>query len=230
MDLAPLVLTALAIIFILQIFTIVQVRRISALVKNSGEKTPETFKRSDKRYRNARDRGQNRKSQKAGTQNKGDVPVSSVEKSLRDINLRLKNAERDQERARKKLGSNSDSDRRRGKGMKRIKRHSRDRKQNQRGTPSKEFQLKQKNNSSSSSPVEEVSLESLSAPAPQEQKPNNTPTSDESFGRGNRITVKRRNLESKLKDETSEQNSAEVSTDYTATETSREQEISFGRR
>lgn len=259
---APLVLTALGIIFILQIITIIQVVRISALVKNKRERTHEQTRKPVKKYRNARESQKPNKHQARSPQPKGKPPVTSVDKSLRDINLRLKNAERDQERARKKLGgsdsqdsgrkSGRDRDQGRNRGRDRdrdqgrdrdrdqgrnrdrdrskkpIQRRNRDSNQNFQRKPSTETAGVQPPQSAlpTSSPVEEVSLDSLKTAPVSEPNVNVTNSSENNFGRGTKISVKRRTLEDTPQEETSIEQSAVVND----TPASEEQEINFGRR
>lgn len=236
MVLAPLVLTAVGVIFIMQIITIIQIGKITKLVRNRQERQSEPFRTSTKKHMASQDAKKYKKNQAGGGfQSKEKKAVTSVEKSLRDINLRLKNAERDQERARKKLGGgpSRDSDRRPDKGRKQIKRHrrdrdrDRDRKQNlQRRTPN-DVSNNQTRLSQPSSQTEEVSLESLkAAPVPnQNQTPANS--GDQGFGRGSQITVKRRTLESKTREDAPQEQPAEVTSNTSTSET---QDVSFGRR
>lgn len=232
MDLAPLVLTALGIVFIIQILIIIQIIRINALLGNlRGSKSEFSSQKSSKKDRSFRRDTKVNKKQAAESRPKTQAPVSSVEKSLRDINLRLKNAERDQERARKKLsvsdsrGSGKRSDRERGK--KPIKRRGQQKGQKfQKKAPPKHQKVKTRTPvSPPPSTSEEVSLDSLK-PAQlsvSDAKVINSP--EENFGRGSKVIVKRRSL-SNSKENGSDERPAEVN----GSETSEEQKISFGRR
>lgn len=234
---APLVLTALGIIFFLQIITIIQVVRISALVKNKRERIHEQTQKPVKKYRNTRERGKPQKQQAVTPQPKGKPPVTSVEKSLRDINLRLKNAERDQEKARKKLGgSNSqDSGRKSSRDRDQGRNRGRDRDRDQGGNqdrdrskkpiqrrnqnPNQNFQRKTSTKSvdvqspqsvlPTSSAVEEVSLDSLKTAPVSNQEAKVTSPAENDFGRGAPVAVKRRTLESEPKQEMSDEKAAE---------------------
>jgi hypothetical protein len=108
MDLAPIVITALAIIIILQIISIIlMVKGKKAVVKPepagivpvSNDNRDFRKKREDNRF-NKRPVIDQRERPFVPPQPQ---PVDHVEKSLRDINLKLKNAERDQESARRKI-------------------------------------------------------------------------------------------------------------------------------
>lgn len=226
MDFAPIVSTALGIVFILQIIIIVQV---SSLIKRfkSGE-TDIPTSRPVKTNRSLKEGKRDKRSQETETQ----APVSSVEKSLRDINLRLKNAERDQERARKKLSVSDSRGPRKKPGRDRqrkpIKRRESGRKnQNFRGKPASSTRDEKTSNTVQPSP-------SKKEEAPQDQvKQTPTPviqsdsSSELGFGRGNKITVKRRTLENEKPEEKSPD---EQPSTGEVTESEKEQNISFGRR
>ncbi len=111
MDLATIVITASAVIIILQtvlIVLFVTSRRIAPKPEAPGV-APVTLdnrdfrkKRDDNRF-NRRPPVDQRQKPVAAPAVPSTQPVDHMEKSLRDINLRLKNAERDQENARKKI-------------------------------------------------------------------------------------------------------------------------------
>jgi hypothetical protein len=111
MDVATIVITASSIIIILQVVSIILIAKNK---KNVVEKvevplaqpTQTTYEQKDFRKRREDNRFNRRppveqKPKPAAPQQP--QAVDYVEKSLRDINLRLKNAERDQENARKKI-------------------------------------------------------------------------------------------------------------------------------
>jgi hypothetical protein len=113
---------ATLLVAVLQIVTI-------SLIKSTNKKVDElaaqksNFAHND-RDRNSRDFRQQQNNRRPGTDSKqqqkpqnqpvtpstGPSSVEQVEKSLRDINLKLKNAERDQENARKKIQTNYPKD------------------------------------------------------------------------------------------------------------------------
>ena len=108
MDLAPIVITASAIIIILQIVSIILIvtNKKKAVAKPDSGVNPVNNDNRDFRKRH----DENRFSKKPVFEQRPkpftppQAPaVDHVEKSLRDINLKLKNAERDQENARRKI-------------------------------------------------------------------------------------------------------------------------------
>jgi hypothetical protein len=112
---------ATLIVVILQIITISMLRSTRKMVREFAEKKTGNSFNNERRDREVR---QNQKrsgtdnknrSQQSGSNNATSATVDPVEKSLRDINLKLKNAERDQEYARRKIQDNfsKDSSRRR---------------------------------------------------------------------------------------------------------------------
>jgi hypothetical protein len=111
MDSASIVYTALGILFIMQCITLAAVISIKRTEEKGQEKRdtagPAPFPRD--RERDQRDRERERRGPRPDNrpqQHGQPVPqpsTSSVDKSLREINLRLRNAERDQERARRHI-------------------------------------------------------------------------------------------------------------------------------
>jgi len=109
MDLATIVILSSAIIIILQIIAIaliVKGKKPAALPEPVAVPAPAAGDNRD--FRKRRDENQfNRRPAQDSRPRQPSTPepqpVDHVEKSLRDINLRLKNAERDQENARKKI-------------------------------------------------------------------------------------------------------------------------------
>ncbi len=111
MDVATVVLTASSIIIILQVVSIILIVKTKKVSVEKQEAVPAQPAQSPYDQRDFRKRSDdNRFNRRPGFEQK-QKPVASqphqavdhVEKSLRDINLRLKNAERDQENARKKI-------------------------------------------------------------------------------------------------------------------------------
>lgn len=226
MDLAPVVSTALGIVFILQIIIIIQVSSLMKRVK--GGKPDFPVSKPFKKDHSIKEGRKDKRPQETETQ----APVSSVDKSLRDINLRLKNAERDQERARRKLSAHDS----RGPGKKggregqrrSIKRRDGGRKnQNFREKPAPRIHDKKPSDTFQPPP-------SIKEEAPQEQTKQasapvlqNDSSPDQGFGRGSKIIVKRRTLEN---GKTEEKISDEKPSAIEVNETEKEQNISFGRR
>ena len=226
MDYAPIVTTALGVVFILQIILIIQV---SSLIKRMKGRKPEIPAAKPFRKDRSRQEGQKIKRQQTV---ESKAPASSVEKSLRDINLRLKNAERDQERARKRL---STADTRSFKkkpakeGIKKsIKRREGGRKKPniREKTSFKPRQERAPDTFQSPPPVKKEAPQDLiiQTPAPVSQSEISP---EQGFGRGSKITVERRNLENG-KTEEKIPDGQPSAVDVIETET--EQNISFGRR
>jgi hypothetical protein len=112
MDLATIVITASAIIIILQtvlIVLFVTSRRIvpkpeaPGVAPVTGDNRDFRKRRDENRFNRRPPVDQRQKPVPAPAAAPSAQPVDHMEKSLRDINLRLKNAERDQENARKKI-------------------------------------------------------------------------------------------------------------------------------
>ena len=101
MDVSVINLVALGIVFITQIILIAQVsdlKKKRTIERNSGNRSNRPDHRS-KDQRNKPRIQNNRKEKQSAPSSK----INSVDKSLRDINLRLKSAERDQEKSRQEL-------------------------------------------------------------------------------------------------------------------------------
>jgi len=117
MELATTVLIASSVVvLILQIITIAMVVGLKNKVKGLAEEKPAPSQGGERHDRRDQDFRRNRRPQEQRPGNKPQVtsPVADpVEKSLRDINLRLKNAERDQEFARKRMNESFQKDGRR---------------------------------------------------------------------------------------------------------------------
>ena len=122
MDLAAIITTL--VVVVLQLITVSLIIRTRKMVTELANKK-DTGPVHNDRPRRDRDLRQSRKptqdfKQKSQSPNTTSAGVDPVEKSLRDINLKLKNAERDQENARRKIHDNfsKDNSRRRdgGKG------------------------------------------------------------------------------------------------------------------
>lgn len=111
MDVATVVLTASSIIIILQVVSIILIVKNKKVPVEKPEAVPAQPAQSPYDQRDFRKRrDDNRFNRRPGFEQKqkpvAPAPpqaVDYVEKSLRDINLKLKNAERDQENARKKI-------------------------------------------------------------------------------------------------------------------------------
>ena len=112
MDVATIVLTASSIIIILQVVSIVLIiknKKSAALplaVPSAAQPVQTSYDQRDFRKRRDENRFSRRPPMEQRPKPAAPQPpqaVDYVEKSLRDINLKLKNAERDQENARKKI-------------------------------------------------------------------------------------------------------------------------------
>jgi hypothetical protein len=213
MDLAPYVLTSIGIVFIMQIVTIILIVKALSSAGKRQDTSP-----SFSQQKNRKDKGMhNRKSQSrpaaSGGQQQG-ASATSVDKSLREINLRLRNAERDQERARKTaqhaapVQGDSRRDRRKG-------RHSDKRRQNRNNWPNRDRDQRRDENRPSENrppqnrrpenrqpenrppqtpPAEKKSAE-IPKPEPIEaQAPAAVEPQQESLEHGRKVTVKRRVL------------------------------------
>lgn len=104
-------ITTLIVVVILQIIILANQQKNSKLIKefvaNRAKHHPDRDRSNDRRdnnFRQQRNNQQNNNQRGAAPQSStSPAAVDNVEKSLRDINLKLKNAERDQEVARKRL-------------------------------------------------------------------------------------------------------------------------------
>jgi hypothetical protein len=119
MDLAPIVITALAIIIILQVISMILIVKGKRAVVKPESTVVAPVVVDDRDFRKKRDENRFVKRPQNDQRPRQFTPppptplspptppsppqVDPMEKSLRDINLRLKNAERDQESARKKI-------------------------------------------------------------------------------------------------------------------------------
>jgi hypothetical protein len=108
MDLAPIVITASAIIIILQVVSIILIVRNRKTVVKPETAGVNPVNNDNRDFRKKRDDNRFNKRPVIDQRPRPFTPpqpqaVDHVEKSLRDINLKLKNAERDQENARRKI-------------------------------------------------------------------------------------------------------------------------------
>lgn len=124
MELAVIIATIFVVI--LQIITIAKVSSLKKTVSDQGEKVGQLVSSAEKAQQERKDRDfRNQNNRRPGNDNRpprtsqpqsqqAQTPaagsVDTVEKSLRDINLKLKNAERDQEFARRKVHENLSKD------------------------------------------------------------------------------------------------------------------------
>jgi hypothetical protein len=226
MDLASVVSTALGIVFILQIIIIIQVSSLMKRIKSGKPDFPTA--KPFKKERNIKEGKKAKRPQEPEKQ----APVTSVEKSLRDINLRLKNAERDQERARKKLSVPDSRGPRKKPGRdgqrRSIKRREGGRKnQNYRERPAARTHDKKTSDTfKPSPPIKEETPQELIKQTPAPVSQSNS-SSEQGFGRGSKVTVKRRTLEN---GKNGEKSPDEKPSAVEVTKTEKEQDISFGRR
>ncbi len=257
MDLASLVLTALGLVFLLQIVIILQIKKINTILQTrQGKRSGPTSEKYPRKDRKPRENKKTVKQQVSNTPPKKHAQISSVDKSLRDINLRLKNAERDQEKARKKLSvkEKKDSERKTGREQGRNQNRSRGKDRDQNRNKDRDQSKNQnrgrdkdqnRNRDRVRKPIQRRNRDSdkdakknVPADAPGNQKPQSvlppSPTREEvspdspittpvinpevkvpapansSFGQGAPIAVKRRNLESKPKEEKPEVAASEI--------------------
>lgn len=108
MDLAPIVITASAIIIILQVVSIILIVGNRKTVVKPEPTGVNPVNNDNRDFRKRRDDNRFNKRPVIDQRPRPFTPpqpqaVDHVEKSLRDINLKLKNAERDQENARRKI-------------------------------------------------------------------------------------------------------------------------------
>lgn len=235
MELALIAIIIAAIVLLLQIVSIAQITGIrrSLGTPRDGRPAPmqhgDRFEKRNQDFRRHERRpfsDQNQRPQ----QHASPAPVDPVEKSLRDINLRLKSAERDQESARRRMqegfprgdnnrhrddhgrGGNRDRDRNYNRDHRRDNWQDRNRSggfQQQQPAPAAPQQPR-------SEPVVEKKPVDLPAPEPQAPVQQIPPqdlqetivsdfNADQNLQHGRKIIVKRRTL----KDESAEETSAE---------------------
>ncbi len=232
MESAALVLATLAVVIILQIITIALVTRKKPSRSQSGPRPNyiQPGERNEKReYDNRRNNKrtfQDNRTRQPQQPQKEPSSIDPVEKSLRDINLKLKNAERDQEQARRKVqeftkdnnGSNNRSENgnrsdRHDRGSRRNNRDRRDNRDQRRGN----YQERQNREAPRASenpaaPVAEVTepvaveqnVPVITEPTVENTAPATTPelvandvgVSDDNLQHGRRFAVKRRQLKS----------------------------------
>jgi len=258
MTLAAILTTLLVVI--LQIITISLLRDTRKKVRELAEQKPVTpsynGERRDRDFKaNRRPNQENRQKPQASVTSSTTANVEQVDK-LRDINLKLKNAERDQEFTRKKMQDNflKDSNRRRenGKGGNRDHRHG-DRRNNwqDRNRRDQNSQVQQSAQESSPSEIKEEIAKTSQIEQAQIQKtasvtPSSTPElipsdfgSEENMQHGRRFSSKRRfsSEESRSDSIGSENSSSEQMHEATqdndsenSTEKNADAEIKFGRR
>lgn len=265
MVLAPLVVTALVVIIFLQVITIVKINMVAAKFDQKsddrkqvlGPTAPKQEKRRDNREN--RDKRKNKRNDNNAQTQKQNSVTSSVDRSLRDINLRLKNAERDQEKMRKKLNDGDSKNSKKNTDKERSNRHLKRRSFNNHNNHNNHSaDNNNKKNETSSAAVnvpQSISLpikENSMLATENEKKANTGPHNndhenrDDNFGRNNKIVVKRRMLNDA--DENGNNENAEkehnghndetlngafvdaAKSQETEPSFSSDQEISFGRR
>lgn len=256
MESAALVLTALAIVVILQIITIALVlSNKKQNRRNTKESRPVNnpgHQRAEKRDNRRNSRRPNQDNRSRSNQQKESASIDPVEKSLRDINLKLKNAEKDQENARRKMQENSsDSNERRNdrndrRGNRRNNNNRRDRnKNNHQDRRSRDSRSNGNTSEASEKPADfnKVRNEApVNVAEPVNEKKPDTPelvphdlgVSEENLHHGRKFAVKRRQLSDSAEDKGSESiddvitkdDKIEVEFDSRPAES----EIKFGRR
>ncbi|HLV32711.1 MAG TPA: hypothetical protein VKY57_14165 [Chitinispirillaceae bacterium] len=227
-------------VVILQIITIVLILSTLKSVRELAKRKVSLSHNNSYKNRRDRDHKNNKRSSQDNTQrnhnqrSSGNSSTDPVEKSLRDINLKLKNAERDQEFARKKIKDNfsKDHSHRRDKNSNRRDRRGKwpDRNQPDHAVSSSNKNDFSRKTSPKSSPVKEtVSLPEI---VPQD-------FGKEELQHGRKVVVKRRMLKdeenkhennvSQISDTNTDVNNISESFDEKSSlETSGE--IKFGRR
>jgi hypothetical protein len=234
-------------VVVLQIITLSLLRSTRKMVREFAEKKPVSSFQNERRDREVRQNNKRpatenkNRPQIANNANNANAVVDPVEKSLRDINLKLKNAERDQEFARKKIQDNfsKDPNRRRdgGRGGRGDQRRN-DRRTNwndknpRRDNPRTtiDSQINDENEEIKKpieQPIQEVSEITSVAP---ELVPNDFGT-DENLQHGRKFAPKRKFLP----DENTVGSTEPAQDQYTqenleSTEKSVDSEIKFGRR
>jgi hypothetical protein len=140
MELAVIIATIFVVI--LQIITIAKVSSLKKTVSDQGEKIGQLVSSAEKAQQERKDRDfRNQNNRRPGNDNRpprtnqpqsqqaqpsAPGTVDTVEKSLRDINLKLKNAERDQEFARRKVQENLSKDQNQNPNQNQNRRDNRD--------------------------------------------------------------------------------------------------------
>lgn len=243
---------AAVVVVILQIITLSLLRNTRKMVRELAEKKPANSFHNERRDRDMRQNNRhtanndNRNRPQPGNTNSSTAAVDPVEKSLRDINLKLKNAERDQEFARKKVQDNfsKDQNRRRdngrgGRDQRRGDRRSNWNDKNSRHENSRlpmDSQVKEESEEIKKSvelPVQEVPTSSpVVAP---ELIPNDF-GSDDNMQHGRKFAPKRRTLPEENSQESVVSSSNEPAQEQfnqennDSSEKTVESEIKFGRR
>lgn len=226
---ASIVFAVLAIVLIIQIIILRKMGKMSVWLEENTAKLEKlsipTFSKKD---RPPRDTKKNNK-HVSGSTSKLKTPVSSVDKSLRDINLRLKNAERDQEKARRKLNGKHSAGANRKSGRDKVRRNNRSRNGSNKGTPQgiKTFAPKEDERTTSSTPTPENDKKvekTTSAVTPSLVPETQNKSSEVAMDSDNKFTVKRRSLNAK------EEGNKENLPLADKSEKEEEKKISFGRR
>ncbi len=245
MTLAAIIATLMVVI--LQIITISLLRSTRKMVREYAEQKPVNSFHNERRDREVRQNNRRpgtenkNRPQMPGNTNNATAVVDPVEKSLRDINLKLKNAERDQEFARKKIQDNfsKDNNRRRDGGKNGRDQRRGDRRSNwndrnsRRDNPKTtvESQINEENEEIKrpiEQPVQEVSAE-VTTVAP-ELVPNDYGT-DENLQHGRKFAPKRKFTSDENSAGSSEPAQEQFSQEnIDSSEKAVESEIKFGRR
>lgn len=238
---------ATLIVVILQIITISLLRSTRKMVREFAEKKTVNSFNNERRDREPR---QNQRRSGSDNRNRPQMPGNSnvttatadpVEKSLRDINLKLKNAERDQEFARRKIQDNfsKDNNRRRdggknGRDQRRGDRRSNWNERNSRRDNPKPMVESQINAESEeiNKPIETHVQEVVKevTPVAPELVPNDFGT-EENLQHGRKFAPKRKFLSEENTAGASEPAQEQFTQEKTdSTEKTVESEIKFGRR
>ncbi|MBD3317715.1 MAG: hypothetical protein GF344_18160 [Chitinivibrionales bacterium] len=246
-------LVLIGLCIVLQIITLTLMIRMGSVLKSivAQQHAQARSQRSEKQGRDKRDQRRSRKQPQSPKANNTASPqqnaqANSVDKSLREINLRLKSAERDQEKARQKLQDNPNKKSRRGGSRRRRNRtqdnqgqdwKSNDRPNHEKKTDSSDTQPT--NGKPSGERWEEESQQSPQSPNRPEtvteeqvtvaEAVESNKTEDASFEHGRKFAVKRRALN--VDSDTEEPRNGQASdSDQVQEQETTEKEISFGRR
>lgn len=236
----------LAVVFLLQIIILVKLNKVGATVAQLKErKSSRQDDRSAKGFNNKRGKDSIRKGNSTtskrksnkNTQNENTPSVSSVDKSLRDINLKLKNAEKDQEKARKKISEGNGPNKRNNHDSSKVKKNDDNGNSKKSNRNNDTRRSNRPNNNSSDNnkaepktdPVSTVKSEPTTPPPAKEEPVSVEKKSTPEFGRGKPATLKRRSLEDS-DSATNETSSAQDNSSENNLENNSTQAISFGRR
>lgn len=231
--LALVLIPSVLIILIIQIKTLGRIKKLAELIQNMQTRTsqvsPNRSLKNDRRTNDHRRIKKQNTGVSSQSKSKSPIPVNSVDKSLRDINLRLKNAERDQEKARQNLNKNQGSAHHKKSNRdfmkKNIKRRNDFKHDSQKKSLSDSPESDLIKNKSTSSPELLVATSSVSKENKLKQRDNEVDLVKANTEQESKIIVKRRHLGTQKDDIPSEQTMNNDKSDIQM-----ENKIRFGRR